>query len=152
MTEAETPAPDRHWWLKMIAASTALVALAVVLLALAFLVKPHIQLHYHAWRYRTGRDVDGSSLAVAGKKLAAEHASVEETVKLLGPPSMVTACGLWYGSCPLPVELTTIELRYPGGASVRPIYFLCESGHITSALDADGLRGMAETLKGAGKP
>lgn len=55
----------RYWWLKGLVGSAALVA---VLLG-AFFLAPVVQLRYHAWRYRTERDHDGSSL-----KWVAEYA------------------------------------------------------------------------------
>ncbi len=82
MTDApEAQKPARRWWLRMIVASAALVA---VLLGAVWLT-PVVQLHYHAWRYRRG-DNREENLPRLTNKLLEIKASPARVTRLLGPP------------------------------------------------------------------
>ncbi len=77
----EPKQPARRWWLRMIVASAALVA---VLLGVYFLT-PVVPLHYYAWRYRRRHD-GGWDLPGLAEKLLEMRASSAQVTGLLGPP------------------------------------------------------------------
>jgi len=82
MNHQDTKNNDRYWWVKMLVTSAALVALLLG----AYLLTPVAQLHYHAWRYRTGKDVDGKHLCwVVWSTCMKRKASEQEIIQLLGP-------------------------------------------------------------------
>lgn len=72
--------PPRRWWLGMLVASAALVA---VLLGVVWLT-PIVPLHYYAWRYRR-RHNGGGDLPRLADRLLAMRASPERVTGLLGP-------------------------------------------------------------------
>ena len=136
MSESAAPAPDRRWWLKMLAASVALVALIAAIACIG----PVTQLHYHAWRYRTGRDTDGSSLKLVAKRLAAKRATVAEATDLLGTPFLTTACSMVYDA-PRPGRRSFPPGQYSGvfPFAMCSVCLLCDSGRITRAGDTKDL-------------
>ncbi len=80
---SETPEadkPPRRWWLRMIVASAALVA---VLLGVVW-VTPVVKLHYHAWQWRKHKDMD--QLKAAARILRDRKAHYETVKRILGPP------------------------------------------------------------------
>ena len=74
---------DRWWWLKMLVASAALAAL---LLGLCF-GAPLAQIHYHAWKYRSGRDDWDRSFERVANWAVSRRMTRDQVVGLLGPPN-----------------------------------------------------------------
>jgi hypothetical protein len=66
-------------------------ALAGLLLG-AYLLTPAAQLHYHAWRFRAGRDPEGRHLCrVIWSTCIKRKAGRDEVVRLLGPSQYRTS-------------------------------------------------------------
>ena len=82
MNRQDAENKDRRWWLKMLAASAGLVAV----LAGAYFLAPTAQLHYHAWRFRAGKDPEGEHLWRAAWTLAEKRADRETIRRILGEP------------------------------------------------------------------
>ncbi len=74
------PKPARRWWLRMLVASAALVA---VLLGAVWLT-PVAKLHYHAWEFRKHLRAEDFNATV--KVLRKRGASPEVVGRLLGKP------------------------------------------------------------------
>ncbi len=79
--ETQEPQKPRRWWLRMLVASAALVA---VLLGVVYLT-PIVRLHYHAWQYRKGGDL--VHLKAAARILRDRKAHIDTVRRLLGPES-----------------------------------------------------------------
>jgi hypothetical protein len=67
----------------MLVASAALAALLLG----AYFLTPVMRLHYHAWRYRSGRDPTGTHLEGAVKHLVNLKAGEDVVRRFLGEPS-----------------------------------------------------------------
>ena len=80
MSELPEPPKPRRWWLRMLVASAALVA---VLLG-AVWVTPVARLHYHARQWRKHKDFN--QLKAAARILRDRRAHIETVKRLLGPP------------------------------------------------------------------
>jgi hypothetical protein len=83
-----SPKPLRTWR-PMALWSAAIVA---ALLGICFLA-PFVQLHYHAWRHRTGRSPAGESLRMVAGWAVEHRAPRSRIVELLGQPD--DASGEW---------------------------------------------------------
>ena len=74
------------------------VAMGVVagLVALGVLLAPLAQLHYHARRYRTAKDVSGESLGWVARYAADRHLDRAAIERLLGKPTLEKPDRLFY--------------------------------------------------------
>ncbi len=91
---AEQKNVSHHWWLRMLVLSAALV----VLLLSAYFLTPAVQLHYRAWRWRSGRDEPSLDRAV--KMIIARRLERDAVVRLLGEPDYEDADRLLYRGNP----------------------------------------------------
>jgi hypothetical protein len=77
-------------------------ALAGLLLG-AYFLTPAAQLHYHAWRYRSGRDADGTHLMRAARLLVKDRAHQGTVARILGVSDQVgNSEGTSFMYCPWP--------------------------------------------------
>jgi hypothetical protein len=81
---SDTARSGRRWWLRMLAVS---VGVAGLLLAASY-AAPVARLHFHAWKFRTGRDVDGASLAHVADWAVKRRLPRDTVVGLLGRPAV----------------------------------------------------------------
>ncbi len=104
------PRLARRWWLRMLVASAALVA---VLLG-AYFLTPVARLHYYAWKYRTGRDA-ADSLKTVAEVLVQRKVSPEMVEKLLGRPRETEdywdGSSVWSYSCQ-PLDVVPVSASY----------------------------------------
>jgi hypothetical protein len=101
---------DRCWWIKMLVASA---ALATVLLG-AYFLTPVAQLHYHAWRFRSGRDPWGDHLRQVVSVMVRRKECEPVVVRLLGAPSQKKVGAIVYrtfGEIPDDVMDWTLTIR-----------------------------------------
>lgn len=144
---------DRRWWLKMLVASAALAAL---LLGLCF-GAPLAQVHYHAWKYRSGRDDwDGSFERVAHWAIS-RRMTRDQVVRLLGPPNgsedglllyFNPAASKWLPSPPYPSDPARIRVSLNKRPPSRCAIIIDSQGLATRQIGPIDLKCGAISLEG----